>query len=57
MNGLVLQVRTYCAQYNIRKTTTNSSTIGALRINSTTGQRNMEKRALLNDGGEEVENW
>ena len=27
---LVLQVRTYCAQYNIRKTTTNSSTIGAL---------------------------
>ena len=26
--GLVLQVRTYCAQYNIRKTTTNSSTIG-----------------------------
>ena len=26
--GLVLQVQTYCAQYNIRKTTTNSSTIG-----------------------------
>ena len=30
--GLVLQVRTYCAQYNIRKTTTNSSTIGALLL-------------------------
>ena len=30
--GLVLQVRAYCAQYNIRKTTTNSSTIGALLI-------------------------
>ena len=29
--GLVLQVRAYCAQYNIRKTT-NSSTIGALLI-------------------------
>ena len=28
VHGLVLQVRTYCAQYNIRKTTTNSSTIG-----------------------------
>ena len=28
VNGLVLQVRTYCAHYNIRKTTTNSSTIG-----------------------------
>ena len=28
VNGLVLQVRTYCAQYNIRKATTNSSTIG-----------------------------
>ena len=28
VNGLVLQVRTYCEQYNIRKTTTNSSTIG-----------------------------
>ena len=28
VNGLVLQVRTYCAQYNIRTTTTNSSTIG-----------------------------
>ena len=28
VNGLVLQVRTYCAQYNIRKTTTNGSTIG-----------------------------
>ena len=28
MYGLVLQVRTYCAQYNIRKTTTNSSTVG-----------------------------
>ena len=27
------------------------------RCASTTGQRNMEKRALLNDGGEEVENW
>ena len=26
-------------------------------INSTPGQRNMEKRALLNDGGEEVKNW
>ena len=30
--GLVLQVRMYCAQYSIRKTTTNSSTIGALLI-------------------------
>ena len=28
VNGLVLQVRTYCAQNNIHKTTTNSSTIG-----------------------------
>ena len=27
------------------------------RCASTPGQRNMEKRALLNDGGEEVENW
>ena len=26
--GVVLQVRAYCAQYNIRQTTTNSSTIG-----------------------------
>ena len=26
--GLVLQVRAYCAQYNICKTTANSSTIG-----------------------------
>ena len=25
---VVLQVQTYCAQYNIRKTTTNGSTIG-----------------------------
>ena len=28
VHGLVLQVRTHCAQYSIRKTTTNSSTIG-----------------------------
>ena len=27
------------------------------RCASTTGQRNMEKRALLNDGAEEVEEW
>ena len=27
------------------------------RCAGTTGQRNMEKRALLNDRGEEVENW
>ena len=32
--GLVLQVRTYCAQYNIRKTTTNSSTIEKERDHS-----------------------
>ena len=27
------------------------------RCASTTGQRNIEKRALLNDGAEEVEKW
>ena len=27
------------------------------RCASTLGQRNMEKRALLNDGAEEVEKW
>ena len=27
------------------------------RCGSTTGQRNMEKRALLNDGAEEVKKW
>ena len=27
------------------------------RCASTPGQRNMEKRAFLNDGGEEVKNW
>ena len=27
------------------------------RCANTTRQRNMEKRALLNDGGEEVEKW